>query len=648
MKKMRKAICLLAMSIGLWACGGEKVEITEFDPMSNFPAGDTVRVEMQLDEAAFEGVVLPKRGEMFHLSAKVKNPEDKRLYYKIYYQNASYKFDETRQEAEENFYGSWQETQTGFKPLLGGSIADSFRIVGNPRNERIYYGIDTPEKITEERLKKEMNIIRRDENWMNDIRRKAEENKTGVEEQLAADALWLYEYNCGQEGEKNRRERRNPRTGAYEFMLVVADSAALGAMPEWVKDISKTDSSGRFVNPFSYFTQKKRKGVSVAHSKRVLVARAVLDGRKGVYLDRLHYPKADFAVHSADTMVGTSDFLYLNALFEQFFHDINRGKTIRQVPIIADVAGGEYSLEDYKAAKKTFSSEESRIMMHPTNTDRPGAGIKLVADRSYIEIINPKNTSLSSARKENVGIRARVGFAYGKYRAKIKFPRLVNPHGVWTGLTNAFWLVYQSEREWNVRRSCGVKGYVKHSKDEQEDERIPRTNYSEIDIEMIKTSKLWNRKDSAGYQPFGSGEFVLACTNWDLACPEPKQFNTGGLQEILYKGKRFELHRWSETYRALTSRIGLDASLFDNEFYYYEIEWKPTEIIWRVGPSPEKMQVVGYMNESVTAIPNNQMNVIVTQEFHYSEWWLPELYEQGLIPFAKEDLKGRIYEITIE
>lgn len=647
MEKMRKVICLLAVVFALWACGGQSIEIVEFDPMANFPAGDTVRVEMQLDEAPFEGVVLPRKGEMFHLCAKVKNPENKTFYYKIYYQNASYKFDEARAESQENFYGSWQECETGFKPLSGESIADSFCIVGNPRDEKIYYGIDTPGKITEERLQKDMNAIRRDENWLNDIRRKAKENKMSLEEQLAADALWLYDYNCGQQGEKNRRERRNPRTGAYEFMLVVADSAALGAMPEWIKDISKTDSSGRFVNPFSYFT-KKRKGVSVAHSKRMLVARAVLDGRNGVYIDRLHYPKADFAVHNADTMVGTADFLYLNAIFEQFFHDINRGRTIKQVPIIADVAGGEYTLEDYKAAKRQYSSDASRIMMHPTNTDRPGLGVKLASDRSYIEIINPKSTSISSARKENVGIRARVGFAYGKYRAKIKFPRLVNSHGVWTGLTNAFWLVYQSEREWNARRACGGKGYVKHSKDEQEAERMPRTNYSEIDIEMIKTSKLWTDKNPKGYQPFGSREFVLACTNWDLACPEPKNFNKGGLQQILYKGQRFELHRWSETYRALTSRIGLDASLFDSDFYYYEIEWKPTEIIWRVGPSPDKMQIVGYMNESVTSIPNNQMNVIVTQEFHYSDWWLPELYEQGLIPFAKEDLKGRIYEITIE
>jgi hypothetical protein len=60
------------------------------------------------------------------------------------------------------------------------------------------------------------------------------------------------------------------------------------------------------------------------------------------------------------------------------------------------------------------------------------------------------------------------------------------------------------------------------------------------------------------------------------------------------------------------------------------------------------MQVVGYMNENITSIPNNQMLAIVTQEFHYSDWWLPEIFEQGLIPFNKKDLEGKIFEIIIE
>jgi hypothetical protein len=87
---------------------------------------------------------------------------------------------------------------------------------------------------------------------------------------------------------------------------------------------------------------------------------------------------------------------------------------------------------------------------------------------------------------------------------------------------------------------------------------------------------------------------------------------------------------------------------FSDDYYYYEIEWRPTEIIWRLGPSPNKMEVMGYMNDEYTCIPNNQMKAIVTQEYHYSEWWPPIVWDQGLIPYNESDIEGRVYEIVVE
>ena len=87
---------------------------------------------------------------------------------------------------------------------------------------------------------------------------------------------------------------------------------------------------------------------------------------------------------------------------------------------------------------------------------------------------------------------------------------------------------------------------------------------------------------------------------------------------------------------------------FKNDYYYYEIEWRPTEIIWRIGPTPDDMYIVGYMNDENTSIPNNQMICIMTQEYHYSEWWKPEVFWQGLIPYNKSDIKGEIFEIVVE
>ena len=60
------------------------------------------------------------------------------------------------------------------------------------------------------------------------------------------------------------------------------------------------------------------------------------------------------------------------------------------------------------------------------------------------------------------------------------------------------------------------------------------------------------------------------------------------------------------------------------------------------------MRIVGYMNDKVTSIPNNQMVSVITQEYHYTEYWPPIIYDQNLIPFPKNDIEGRIFDIVIE
>ena len=229
--KLIYKLLVLSISIAvLGACSGGKY-IETFSVMDNFIQGDTLRADMQLDNSVFEGVVLPSKDEFFTFSARVKQKEGRQLFYKIYYQNESYKFENERAEANENFYGSWKETNVGFKPVSSSEIRDSFQIVGNPRNERLYFGGEKPSRITEEEIEKSKAIIRRDKNWLKNIEEKARANKVSLEEQLTSDILWLKGFNAEQEGEINRRERRNPRTGAYKFMLVVADKEALAALP---------------------------------------------------------------------------------------------------------------------------------------------------------------------------------------------------------------------------------------------------------------------------------------------------------------------------------------------------------------------------------------------------------------------------------
>ena len=92
----------------------------------------------------------------------------------------------------------------------------------------------------------------------------------------------------------------------------------------------------------------------------------------------------------------------------------------------------------------------------------------------------------------------------------------------------------------------------------------------------------------------------------------------------------------------------LEQNVFKEDYQYYEIEWRPNEIIWRIGPSPDKMEVVGYISDEYSNIPDNQMLCIITQEYHYSEWWPPVVFEQGRIPYNKTDIVGEVFEIVVE
>jgi hypothetical protein len=141
---------------------------------------------------------------------------------------------------------------------------------------------------------------------------------------------------------------------------------------------------------------------------------------------------------------------------------------------------------------------------------------------------------------------------------------------------------------------------------------------------------------------------MFCCTNWDLASTEPPLFKAG-IDSIRYNKKtKFETQRWYETYKALTTRTPMSNDDFKAQWYYYEIEWRPSEIIWRLGPDLDHMTVMGYMDDLHSSIPNNQMKCIVTQEYHYSEWWPPIVWDQRLIPYNKTDIEGRVYEIVVE
>ena len=637
---------MLVATFLLTACKYDALR--SFDPMVGYE-GDTVCMDMDLENAVLEGIVLPAKGERFCFTFDTVS--DKQLYYKIYYQNESYKFDESDSLSYENFYGSWEDVLVGFKPVpADGHIVDSFRIVGNPRDEQIYYGVDLYEfDCSQESLKDIEREIRSDTHWFRYVSEvAAPQNNRTVEEQLFLDTRWVLNERRHDGGEVNHRWKRNPRTGLYSFLLVVCDEEGLKKIPEYVQHIGLTDANSHFVNPYSWLFSHRDKHITLAKGSKMLRTRAVFTPQQGVYIDETQIRTAYRGKNEIQGRVGSDTGLYSHALYQQFFPAISQQYTLRNIPLVKDIE--YYSQADYDAAVTRYDSTQL-LYDYPQITDFPGSTVYPSPQGDYISIINPGNAGRVHPKKESTGVKTRVGFSYGKYRGKIKFPPMLNKDNVWNGLTYAFWLIFQDGSQWNVRRPSYHSGYISKNDDSENPERHVQDNYSEIDIEIVKASRYWPEGyySQPGKVEDGrkNSDVMYCCTNWDLACREPQKFKSG-ITQIPFQNTEFEALRWYDNYKALTTKTPMPNSVFDGDYYYYEIEWKPKEIIWRLGPDPEHMQVVGYMNDQYTAIPNNQMLCIVTQEYHYSEWWPPIVYMQGLIPFNSTDIEGRVYEIVIE
>src|SRR4051812_35339330 len=141
MRRTFKIASLFALLVSLLlfpSCGSEKKEgpslscdaftVRNFVPAANQGKDSSGSKTIFLDyDHANAGFVIPsvkqdKEGLTFEF--ELKNNTSQELYYKIYYQNESYKFPEYDSAAHaedplsgENFYGSWENTSTGFKKI---------------------------------------------------------------------------------------------------------------------------------------------------------------------------------------------------------------------------------------------------------------------------------------------------------------------------------------------------------------------------------------------------------------------------------------------------------------------------------------------------------------------------------------------------
>ena len=610
-------------------------EVKDFKTLTNwntFVTGDKTTKLLYLDyQDAINGFTIPSIRQTadgnFDFAFTIKNNSGsaQQYYYKIYYQNESYKFPEcalgsTKEHpyAQENFYGSWADTTLSFVETAAipsdgkfHTVKNKIRIIGNPRNEKRYY----------------------------------------------------YK-------EENQRWTRNPRMGIYSFMLVVsaADNFKNTKVPDYISQIQRKHND-RFVNPYYYFLYgegSSMKGVFVVNNVHDLQVIAKPNLAVGVYSNPQDFDPKQYQKYYTKTCAFNEN-LYLNAPLGQFINNVNASGQLDNIPVIADVLQDYYSMRDFNW-NRTFYKKEELITTQPHTVDCPCQQVDVDTVSGNVVMRNAAS-HYGDWKKQSVGVITRQGFAYGKYTVKVKLTELLNKNGIWNGITNAIWLVTNSTEPWNDCRECRSKGYLSKYGGGSNDKRSRTTSYSEIDFEILKTvdycplyqfppayyypiadrrqTSMWNVPLPTSMLQ-DTGNVMVCCTNWDMACPQPDKYDVG-CQPMQYGNQSFMAHRWDYWYRAITERTpASDDEMFAADYYYFQIEWKPTEIIWRIGPEKNKLRVVGYMNDAITSIPNNQMLLVISQEFHNTDWWHGSPFEQQFIPFPQHDLIGKIMEITVE
>lgn len=657
----------------LSSCSNKDFNVTSFEPFVNYTnkSNDTIYpIKVDLNSAVLYGIEIPGNqqinGGKFVFSFKLKNLSGKKdpFYYKLFYQNNAYKWDDSDSLSFENFYGSWEDTEIEFKeiPAFNGEITvtDSFKIVGNPRNEKIYYGIHPEDvKITPELLALYTKKIYEEPDWKNSVLKKSFENKISEQEQVYFECLWAINNRFQNDTTYNNRWKRNPRVGNYSFMLVVCNGNDLGKIPKGVKDISKTEANGNYINPYNYFLHgegKKLKETQVSVSRKQLAVSVTLNPGSGIYIDPFKI-NSGLSKEYYNSTCGESNWLYHNAQFAQYFHHINRNYEFVNIKEAMDVVDENLSKEKYNSFISDYTKNHDFVHTFASIPNCPCKTVSSDSSGKAIKIANPGN-KYGEFRKEHVGITSRVGFTYGKWRAKIKFPKIISKENVWNGLTTAFWLIFQSEAKWNIRRPCdGTNGYIpKNAPDNAEsvNEAKRQINYSEIDFELLKESKYWTKAAYGGKEDYPkedaskNSDITICCTNWDMACNQPSKYIIGA-KTVEVDGKKYEFARWDFFSKLLTSKVAVShEEVFNDNFYYFEIDWQPKQIVWRIGKDKKNLREICRMNDEITTIPNNQMVMVMSQEFHYQEWWPTAPFMQNFIPFPKNDLIGTLLEVEIE
>ena len=571
---------------------GGSFSVSNFDPVSNTSNSYVIQYNHEFH-------TIPNKdntgSDFFKYSFEIKNETavPKQYAYIVFYENTSYKYDEnnlfTFFKAGENFYGSHERSHPAYRltptidPGAKKLIKGRYHIEGDSRSEHPYQ-------------------------W-----------------------------------------RRPPRMGTYQLLLLVVEKQHLKNVPPYLLDVRKpyTEDEGRYWNNNLYInpmilnqTQWNIPGSIVILSNKKLRLKIDVDLSKPL-----------------QNTTGNAPFS--SPLSESFFHASDPDSyTVDAIPEVADY--DNYTNKDYDRHKQHYhkKTETKRKLWLDYNDGNQGLSIPVVyKGKPAVKFYNPgiKKEDLHKRKvaRYHTGVRM-IGMQYGKMRAKILYPEMLNKHQVWNGIHNTLWYSQSTASEWN-RQSCSS------------DNPYHRT---EFDIEFMDfTPRPEDRisKHLADRDFTQNHNLIRAVfSNFDYRCtpdvlpgskdfkrfPPFKYIQEEGPGAITYteKGRTysFDVNRHisdNGTSFLYIEKLVNDDALFGKPFYY-EIEWTPTELIWRWGSDPNNLEVVAYMNSTFTSIPSNVMSLIVAQHALYRGNY--NLYSHRSLPFPLQDIEGYILEIRLE
>ena len=544
---------------------------------------------------------------LFDCAFSVRNPTGRDpLYYALFYQNESSAFGAGHPRDDENFYGTWgydEGRAPGFRPLSARAGAAptaheaGVRLRGNPRNEVRYREGPRP--------------------------------------------YYPDQADGPDDASRFGRWKRPPRMGRYRFLLVVTSDTA--EIDFYARDCHRPQPNGHYLNPFTYFLSHRfaRTAVRLAPEQLHVYMRP----------PDLGAPLAprDWATLAAPEQRNSS-----------FRHGTYGGGRMANVPVVADATSASFTPAAYNRLKHRF--DDSTLTVATEGQDGPTTA---VAGAGRIRLVNPA-ADPAAPHKYDASVRTVQGFTYGRIRARIRFPQIVNSAGVWTGINPAFWLFSASGEPWNAfNRDYGGDFCADAA----------RRTSAEIDLEIFKSSchpprnyaddgyagrprhrRNWLRQGGA-FQDEDCDSVTLACNNFDYmrrdvatlvngAAATPPCGPVGNDVPVVYAGQTFRLHR-DGTGPVLSCRAAASArALFGGEAMWYEIEWRPTEIIWRIGPDEQHLRVVAYLNDQYTTVPDVLMHVIIGQHWLSTNEYHP--YFQEKIPYPAKAVEGEILDFLIE